>query len=130
MKTTYQITHKAGITTIRLIGTPSVDFITELMEDLAKNHPYRLKLYDLNQAELDLSQNDNRELAERAKRIFKKPNWIAFLVNNDLAFGEMRQLGIYRQEKGIDVTHVFRVEKEAREWLHDQVETAESEPVT
>jgi len=57
-------------------------------------------------------------IALYGKQKFIKPNKLAIYAVKDLAFGEMRQFMVYREEENKAIPRVFRSEEEAIEWLN------------
>ena len=56
-------------------------------------------------------------IAEYGKGKFTKPNRLAIYAIKDLAFGEMSQFEVYREEEK-SAPRAFRDEKSAIEWLN------------
>ena len=120
MSKTHIITHIDGITKIKFLVTPSLDQVKSIIDEIVENYPYERKLWDMSEIKFDLSTNEIRMLSEYGKQIFEKPNKVAIYAVDDLAFGEMRQFGVYREEKGKTLSKVFRDEQNAIEWLKSE----------
>ena len=118
MRQSYQISVFDGITSIKMFGPFNPGSIIELMEDIAENYPADFKLYLLQSAQFDLKQEDLRKLAEAAKQIFSPHQMAAFVTNNDLIYGELRQFEVFRNPGDEIITGVFRDEIEAESWLN------------
>ena len=65
----------------------------------------------------DFTLEEIQAISEYGKSIFTKPSKIAIFTDYDLAYGEMRQFMVYREQKGHTTPIVFRDEKAATDWL-------------
>lgn len=74
------------------------------------------RLWDLSSAEGDFSREEIRRIADLAQREEHSPPRIAVLVGSDLAFGQTRIFGVFRETAQTEV-QVFRDEASARHWL-------------
>ena len=59
-----------------------------------------------------------KAIAEYGKSKFIKPNKIALIAPDDLAYGNMRQFIVYREQEEHSVACVFKNEREAILWLN------------
>lgn len=62
--------------------------------------------------------NEIEQIAEYGKQKFTKPNKLALFAIDDLAFGEMRQFMVYREEQSKSIPRAFRDKQEAIAWLN------------
>ena len=118
MSNTHLITHKNGITIIKFLVTPSLDDIKQIIDEIVQGYPYEKRLWDLSEIKFDLSLNEIKLISEYGKSKFTKTNKLAIYATNDLAFGEMRQFEVYREEEGKVIPRVFRTKQEAISWLN------------
>ena len=114
----HTIAYKDGITKIKFLTKPSYEQVKSIIDEIVENYPYERKLWDLSEINFDFSTTEIHMISEYGKLKFTKPNKIAIYALDDLAFGEMRQFGIYREEEGKAISRVFRNEHEAIEWLN------------
>ena len=117
MPKTHLISIEGGITKIKFLVKPSLKDIQNIIDDLAENYPYEKRLWDLSDINFDFTTDEIKIIAEYGKRKFLKPNKLALYATNDLAFGEMRQFQVYREEEEKALPKVFRREQEAIDWL-------------
>ena len=115
----HTIEHKNGITTIRFTGRPSYIECQSAIDDIVEHYPYDLRLWDFSNIEFDLSEKEIIDIANYGKLKFVKPNKLAIVAPQDLAFGQLRAFEVYREEAHA-VARVFRTKLEALEWLENQ----------
>lgn len=118
MTTTHIITHEDGITKIKFLVSPSYEQAKLMIDEIAENYPYEKRLWDLSEIKFDFTTAEIQRIAEYGKLKFTKPNKLALFALDDLAFGEMRQFEVYREEEGKAFPRVFRNEQEAIKWLN------------
>jgi hypothetical protein len=118
MSKTHLISHKNGITKIKFLVRPSFEQVKLMINEIAKNHPYERRLWDMSEIKFDFTADEIKKIAAYGKLKFIKPNRLAIYVLDDLAFGEMRQFEVYREEEGKSLPGVFRNEHDAIEWLN------------
>jgi hypothetical protein len=118
MSDKYIISHESGITKIIFNKKPSYDDLIEMVDLLVQNHPYKKRLYDLREIEFDVSTSEIEALAAYGKKVFTEANKAAIITNNDLAYGEMRQFMVYREQDDFAAINVFREIDKAIEWLN------------
>ena len=107
-----------GITTIKFLVSPTLKQVMLIIDDIVENYPYEKRLWDLSEIQFDFTVNEIQQISEYGKHKFTKPNKLAVYALDDLAFGEMRQFMVYREEEGKSVPHAFRDKQEAIEWLN------------
>jgi len=117
MSNTYIITHQDGITKIVFLVKPRLNELMLIIDVIAENYPYERRLWDLREVKFDLPTTEIQQISEYGKQKFTKPNKLALVTVDDLAFGEMRQFEVYREEEGKAVPRVFRNEEDAIRWL-------------
>jgi len=118
MTTTHIITHKDGITKIKFLVAPSLEQVKSIIDEIVENHPYEKRLWDISEINFDFTTQEIQIIAEYGKQKFIKPNKLAIYAVKDLAFGEMRQFEVYREEENKAIPRVFRNEQEAIKWLN------------
>ena len=118
MNDSYTLSDSGGITTIKLFENPSYDLVKSIIDELAEHELYLRRLWDLREINFDWSTSMLQDMAEYGKSKFLKPNKAAFVVDNDLAFGEMRIFMVYREEQGKTIPNVFRDYDQAIEFLN------------
>lgn len=118
MSKTHTITIEDGITRIKFLAKPTFDQVKLIIDEIAENYPYEKRLWDLSAIKFDFTTIEIRMISEYGKRIFTKPNKLAIYVTDDLAYGEMRQFEVYREEENKLLPKVFRDEQTAIMWLN------------
>lgn len=114
----YHISVTGGITIIQLNHNPSYDLVKSIIDELSEKELYLLRLWDLRGTNFDWSTDMLTAIAAYGKRKFIKPNKAAFLVDMDLAFGEIRVFMAHREEEGKSYPSVFRDYEKAMEFLN------------
>lgn len=118
MTMAYTITHNEGITKIKFLVKPSFGQTKSIIDEIVEKYPYEKRLWDLSEVDFDFTITEIRMIAEYGKVKFTKPNKLAIYAVKDLAFGEMRQFEVYREEENKVTPRVFRDEQSAIEWLN------------
>ncbi len=113
----YIIEYESGITRIGFSRKPTYEETKSAIDDLAENYPYEKRLWDFRDLEFDFTMDEIRAIAEYGKLKFIKPNRIAIIASDDLAYGQIRAFEVYREQEDHSVARVFRTEPEALEWL-------------
>ena len=116
MAQNYTIEHKDGITTIRFTAKPTYSEVQGVIDDIVENHPYNLRLWDFSNIEFDFNEKEIIDIANYGKLKFVKPNKLALVAPQDLAYGQLRAFEVYREEAHA-VARVFRTKPEAMAWL-------------
>ena len=117
MSNDYTISHENGITKVKFFIQPTVDLAKQIIDEIVDKYPYDKRLWDISNIEFDFTLAEIKIIAEYGKLKFINPSKIALLAVDDLAFGEMRQFGVYREEDKVH-TRVFRNQQEAIDWLN------------
>ena len=118
MSDTYIIKYSKGITEIKFLVSPTLKQVMSIIDDISENYPYEKRLWDLSEIQFDFTTSEIQQISEYGKNIFTKPNKLAVYALDDLAFGEMRQFMVYREEEGKVLPRAFRNKQEAIEWLN------------
>lgn len=118
MSETHTITHINGITKIKFLVSPSFEQVQSMIDEIAANYPYEKRLWDLSEIKFNFTTEEIQNIAAYGILKFTKPNKLAVYAIDDLAFGEMRQFEVYREEEGKSLPRVFRDEQDAIEWLN------------
>lgn len=118
MSDTYIINHSEGITEIKFLVPPSLALAKSIIDDIVENYPYEKRLWDLSEIKFNFTLAEIQQISEYGKLKFTKPNKLAIYAIDDLAFGEMRQFMVYREEEGKALPRAFRNKQEAIEWLN------------
>ena len=118
MSKTHTITHKEGITKVKFLVKPSFNLAKSIIDEIVENYPYDKRLWDLSEIDFDFSTTEIQMIAEYGKARFTKPSKLAIYAVKDLAYGEMRQFEVYREEENKVIPRVFRDEHSAIEWLN------------
>jgi hypothetical protein len=114
------ITHEDGITRIQLPRHPIYRDAQRAIDDIAENHPYKKRLWDLRNVDLDFTLNELQNIAEYGKNKFSTPSCVAVIAPDYLVNSEMGVFKIYRGEEHKTATGIFHTESEALEWLADK----------
>ena len=125
MEKNYLINQENGITCVRFTQKPTHADLQQAVDDIAENHPYEFRLWDLSDVHFDLSMEEIQAIADYGKRRFTKPNKAAFVAPQDLSYGVMRAFEVYRKQDHADA-RVFRTRQEALEWLDKNRKTKTS----
>ena len=115
----YTVEHKDGITTIRFTDRPSYIEVQGVIDAIVEHYPYDLRLWDFSNIEFDFSEKEIIDIANYGKRKFVKPNKLALVAPQDLAYGQLRAFEVYREEAHA-AARVFRTIPEAMKWLEKQ----------
>ncbi len=119
MSNIYTISSRDGITFGVFHKSPRYEDIIQLIDETADNHPSSKRLWDLRNIEFDIAASELMKISDYSKAKFNMKIKLALLTFDDLSFGEMRQYGAFREEKDQFEIFVFRVEKEAIDWLNE-----------
>ena len=111
MSKNYLIENINGITRIEFLHKPTYN-------DIAENFPYDKRLWNISNIHFNFTIGEIMAIAEYGKTKFTNPNKIALVASDDLAYGEMRQFEVYREQVNHSQVRVFRGEQEAIEWLN------------
>ncbi len=112
----YSINTSEGITTVCFTERPKLDDIHNAIDEVARDNPGRLRLWDLSRNRLNLTTLQLRQLAEYGKSQSLPPSKVAIVASEDLTFGIMRMFEVFREDK-VSEHKIFRTVKEARGWL-------------
>ena len=118
MSDTHIIKHYEGITEIKFLVSPTFVQLKSIIDDIVENYPYEKRLWDMSEIQFDFTSNEIEQIAEYGKQKFTKPNKLALFALDDLAFGEMRQFMVYREEQSQSIPRAFRNKQAAIEWLN------------
>ena len=118
MTETHSISHDNGITKIKFFVNPSYEQTKLIIDEVLENYPYEKRLWDMSEINFDFTTDEIKKIAAYGKLKFTKPNKLALFALDDLAFGEMRQFEVYREEEGKSLPRAFRSEQDAIEWLN------------
>lgn len=119
MSKIYNIRHKDGITYIGFTRRPVYKELVKIIDDIAENYPYELRLWDLSVVGLALDNNEIQNIAQHGKKRFTHPSRMAIVAKQDLAYGISRVFEVYRQEIGSGAK-VFREMNDAIAWLNSE----------
>ena len=117
----YSITSSDGIAIIRFLRELSLEEILDLVDIVADTCTGNRRLWDISR-NFSLDSEGIRQLADRGKQRWTEPARVAFLAENDLAFGLVKIFEVFRNT-GEYQTLVFRDEEEALAWLRAPDET-------
>ena len=112
----YSITYENGITQIKFTRKPTYSELQIIVDDIAENFSYRKRLWDLSNIYFDLTIQEIQDIARYGKKKFIRPNSMAIIAPQDLAFGTLRAFEVYRTREHA-MARVFRTEEEAVAWL-------------
>ena len=117
MSDKFNISLEGEITVIEFLAETSYNEVKTMLDDVSENYPYEKRLFDMSNIKFNFSEREIKDIAEYGKKVFIKPNILAIFTKDDLAFGEMRQFMVYREEDGHAAAFVFKDKEEAMEWL-------------
>ena len=118
MSKIYNIEYLNGITKINFLEKPTFEEVQHAIDDVAENYPYEKRLWNLSDSNFNFTTKEIIDISKYGKSKFIKPNKIAIVATNDLAYGEMRQFMVYREEENKADACVFKTEEEAINWLN------------
>ncbi len=116
----YTIQEVNDITTIVFLQAPTFDDAKEVIDTIAKNNSYHLRLWDFSSVLFNFTRDEIQEIATYGKSMFLEKNRIAVVAPQDLAYGMLRTFEAYRDQDSHSVVRVFRKTQEAMEWLEQQ----------
>ncbi|MCW8900163.1 MAG: hypothetical protein OQK75_03170 [Gammaproteobacteria bacterium] len=117
MSKKYSIKHIDGITRIQFHSKPTYEETKSVIDEVAENFPYERRMWNISNINFNFTTNEIIAISEYGKLKFTKPNKIALVAADDLAYGEMRQFMVYREQQGVNIAGVFRNEDDAIKWL-------------
>ena len=119
MSETYSIEVIDGYTKIDFFVKPEFSEAQACIDDLALNYPYEKRIYNLGKAGITFTTDEIIAIVVYGKSKLIRPSLVAFVASDDLTFGLMRQLEVYRgdDDSGTQVM-VFRTEQEAAHWIN------------
>lgn len=116
----YNINKVNGITTIVFSQVPTIDEGKEIIDILAVESSYHLRMFDFSNILFDWDTGEIAEIAQYSKEKLLEDNRVAFVAPQDLAFGMSRVLEVYRDQEKLSLVGVFRNRQDAEEWLEQQ----------
>lgn len=119
----YQYDKINGIAIIEFSQAPTLDEGKELIDMLAKDNSYHLRLWDFSSILFDWDTTKIKEIAEYSKSKFLEDNRAAFVAPQDIAFLMLNILELHREQKKRSVVRVFRNKQDAKEWIEEQRNT-------
>lgn len=117
MSKNYKIEYLNGITRVEFLTKPTFEDGIAAIDDISENYPYEKRLWDLSKTEFDFTLQEIIGIAAHCKSKFTKPSKIAYIASDELTYGEMREMMVYREADPLAEVYVFRTEKEALDWL-------------
>ncbi len=114
----YEITKIGDITAIRILKKPTYKEILAAIDEVATRHDYRKRLWNISGINFDLSLNEIQQMTTHGKLVYKEPSKVAVVAAEDLAYGEMNQFRVFREQEGFCSVKQFRDETNAIEWLN------------
>jgi len=115
----YSIHTDGGITTITLASEINVALIKNVIDDLVKLPSCPKRVWDLSSVEFDWSTHDLKVVAEYANDNFKSKYKAAFVSDDPLVYGELRQFQALSNDiDGLKIC-VFKTKNDALKWLID-----------
>ena len=120
MAKNYTIKQVKSITIIVFSKAPTFDEAKEVIDTLAKNNSYHLRLWDFSHVLFNFTKEEIQEIALYGKSMFLEKNRIAVVAPQDLSYGILRSFEIYREQDMHSIPRVFRNRQEALQWLEEQ----------
>ena len=106
-----------SILVIRFNGPCTVKSILQAVDEVALYPSHYSRLWDLSFG-IDVPNQGLKEIASYTKKKLNYPARVGVVASEDLSFGLMRMLEVYREEENLDF-RVFRNEAEALGWLRE-----------
>ena len=117
MSKNYKIEFLNGITRVEFLTKPTFEDGVAAVDEVVKNYPYEKRLWDLSKTKFDFTLQEVIGIAAYSKSKFIKPSKVAFIASDELTYGEMRELMVYREDDPRAEVYVFKTEQEALDWL-------------
>lgn len=115
----HTIEHVNGITKVHFSKTPSYSEIKTIIDDIADHFPYEKRLWDFTNTLFSFNANNMKSIAKYGKTKYIKPNRLAVITSDDMAFEEMLLFQKHRKQNGHLVAKIFKTVREAIAWLQD-----------
>ena len=113
----YVVRQQDGITIVKPTQPPGYDETTRMIEYIAKNKLYRLRLWDFSNIPFPFTLDEIRELAATGRASMPEKNRFAVVVTDEVGYGTMRAFSVYRQQTGLTEVFVSSSVEEAMAWL-------------
>ncbi len=120
MDKNYTIEQTNNITRIVFSKAPTFDEAKEVIDKLAVNNSYHLRLWDFSNVLFDFSIDEIKDIASYGKFKFLEKNRIAVVAPQDYAYGLLRAFEVYREQDMFSEARVFRRKEEALQWLEEE----------
>ena len=119
---TYTIERVDGITVVTCHELPSFADTQGVIDPMARERTYHLRLWDFSGVRFGWSEADVRRIAEYGKTKFPERNRIAVVAPEDLPYGVLREFEIHREqhEDAHSLVRAFRTKQEAWDWLESE----------
>jgi hypothetical protein len=117
MSKNYEIVFLNDITRVEFLTKPTFEDGIAAIDDIAENYPCEKRLWDLSKTEFDFTLQEIMGIAAHCKSKFTKPGKIAYIASDELVYGEMREMMVYREADPCATVCVFKTEQEAIDWL-------------
>ena len=118
MQCKYNIAIEGGVTVVSFETPPNYNDITTVIDNILVNYDFGKRLYDFSQIQFDFTLEEIKNIAAYGKTKYFKPNKMAVVALDHLAFGEMRQFEFYREDE-ITKAKVFRSKLDALQLLNE-----------
>ncbi|MFL0805430.1 MAG: hypothetical protein K6L81_17085 [Agarilytica sp.] len=116
----YEINKIGDVTAIRILRKSTYKELLAVINEIATHHPYHKRLWNISGINFDLSLDEIQQMAMHGKLVYTNPSKVAVVASDDLAYGEMNQFRVFREQQGFCSVKQFRDEKNAIEWLNTE----------
>ena len=120
--TYFSVQEMDGITLVSIHDGLTYEQAITMLEHLAARDIYHFRCIDISAIRISLTKDEVTAMAAHSKSIFKEPNRSAIIAGDDLSYGIIRSLIVYREEDAHMQMNVFRDVKSGIIWLNKQKE--------
>ena len=106
-----------GITIVKLLTEFNYEMGLEVINYLSDNNLYEYRVIDYNGFSWHINHNEVVSMTNYSKSAFPEKNFVAFSANDDLAYGTLRELSVFRAQEGFTQVGVFRTLQESLDWM-------------
>lgn len=106
-----------GITLVTFLEEPNLSMSKTILQYLHDSNLYHFRCFDFNGLKWHMTHDEIIELAKFSKQLFVDENYTCFTTDDDLSYGTLRELSVYREQEGLNEVGVFRTIEESIDWL-------------
>lgn len=111
-----------GVTTIVFFKNPKIGEIKKVIDQLAVDHSYHLRVWDFSDVLFDYSIDEMLDAVTYSKTKYLEKNRFAIVTPQELDYGLVKALMAIQEEDNNSVPMVFKTKAEALVWIEEQRE--------